>query len=135
MSRQSNWGNIGRDKVQELLAGLAETEELLQDADNDAEVDLGQAKVGRKPIRRLFMFDRPKKPQVSTSTALDVALELRLSIGCGYNQKSCMTSTTVEMNQRMVPPRQSGKFSRSVHVRTGAIAFIRRVKDQRNTAN
>lgn len=82
-SYQSNWGNTGRNKVQELLAGLAETVELLKDADNDAEVDSGHAKLFRQPIWRLFMFDRPKKPQVSTSTsrsALDVALELGQAI-------------------------------------------------------
>ena len=45
--QKKNWGDNGRAKVQELLAGLAETVELLKDADNDAEVDSGHAKLGR----------------------------------------------------------------------------------------
>ena len=79
----SNWGNKGRDTVQELLAGLVETVELLKDAVYDAQVDSGHAKLSRKLVRRLFMLDRPKKPQVSPSTsrsALDVALELGQAI-------------------------------------------------------
>ena len=82
-SCERNWGIIGSDKVHELLAGLAETVKLLEDADNHAEVDSGHAKLGRKPIRRLFMLGQPKKPQVSTSmsrSALDVALELGQAI-------------------------------------------------------
>ena len=126
-SFQRNWGNNGRDKVRELLAGLAESVELLKDADNDAEVDSGHAKLGRKPIRRLFMLDRPKKPQVSTSTsrsALDVALDLSQAV----DRLLIHSEILYDIYHGIKAPKDGSsaiewQISRSLYVRNGAIAL------------
>ena len=121
-----NWDK-GRDKVQELLAALAETVELLKDAVNDAEVDSGHAKLGRKPVRRLFVLDRPKKPQVSPSTsrsALDVALELCQAIDRLWIHSEIL----YDFYHGRDAPRDGSsateeQISRSIYVRNGAIAL------------
>ena len=126
-SFQRNWGNNGRDKVQELVAGLAETVELLKDADNDAEVDSGHAKLGRMPIWRLFILDRPKKPQVFTSTSrfvLDVALDL----GQAIDRLLIHSEIFYDFYHGMNAPKDGAsaiewQISRSVYVRNGAIAL------------
>lgn len=121
------WGDDGWIKVQEVLAEVAETIKLLKDADRASEEEQDHAKVGRNPIRRLFMWSHFKKPQVPSSesrSARDVALDIGQAIERLWIHSEIFYESLHGIPaHRQVSPARGRQISRSVLSRHGAIAL------------
>ena len=115
------WRRDGSIKIQDILAEMAETKKLLEDAHKDTEVESDRAKVGREPNWRLFMLGQLKKPQVLITkprSTLDLALELRQAIERLWIHSEILFESLHES----VRDRES---SRSISIRHGAVTFYR----------
>ena len=116
------WGKGGWVVVQELLAEVATTIQLLKDADAEP----NDTKVGRKPIWKRFEF-RPKKPEVSSAkspSVLDLALELEKIVDQLWFQSEVSFESIHGMApEKHGPQAKDHQFASAVPIRQAALAL------------
>lgn len=124
---ERQWGRDGWLQLQKILANIANTIELIKDADQGAEVEPDNVKFGRKLIRNPLISRHRKKPRVPLSqspSVLDLALEIGHTIErLGIHSELLFDSLHGIRADKHVSPTRGQQLSRSISVRQGAVAL------------
>ena len=124
---ERQWGRDGWLQLQKILANIANTIELMKDADQGAEVEPDNVKFGRKLIRNPLISRHRKKLGVPLSQSpfvLDLALEIGHTIErLGIHSELLFESLHDIPADKHGSSTRDQQLSRSISARHGAVAL------------